>query len=207
MFDFYNTVVPKPWGSEYLIYQNENVAVWILNVKFGQKTSLHCHPNKKTGLVILQGGFRLSFLNDGQNLLPGDKLMIHRGVFHSSHCASGDGMLLEIETPVDKEDIIRIKDEYGRVGSPYESERISTEIDYNLKNRVLGECLINQIEINKIEDIPENSTLVGLEGAIFNKNCNVWSTGDISNSKTLANLYSQFQTSPLKAIQIQPLWK
>ena len=47
--DYSNIKVKKPWGSEYLIYQNNDIAVWLLKIIKGQNTSLHCHPIKKTG--------------------------------------------------------------------------------------------------------------------------------------------------------------
>ena len=48
-------VVKKPWGYEYLAYENENVALWFLHIKHTHSTSLHCHPKKTTGLVLLDG--------------------------------------------------------------------------------------------------------------------------------------------------------
>ena len=50
--DYSKVVVNKPWGYEYLIYQNEYAAVWILFIKEGFKTSMHCHPKKKTSLMV-----------------------------------------------------------------------------------------------------------------------------------------------------------
>ena len=47
--------VTKPWGYEYLAYENDNVGVWILHIKEGESTSMHCHPNKDTGLIVLEG--------------------------------------------------------------------------------------------------------------------------------------------------------
>ena len=47
---FYNKIVKKPWGKEYLIFQNNVVAIWLLSIEPGKNTSLHCHPTKKTGL-------------------------------------------------------------------------------------------------------------------------------------------------------------
>ena len=32
-FDYRNVVVNKPWGYEYLWYQNETVAIWFLFIK------------------------------------------------------------------------------------------------------------------------------------------------------------------------------
>ena len=36
-------IVKKPWGYEYLCYENEDVAVWFLHIEYNQKTSMHCH--------------------------------------------------------------------------------------------------------------------------------------------------------------------
>ena len=50
---FYSkNVVYKPWGHEYVVYNNANkIAVTFVYIKFGHKTSLHCHPQKKTGFI------------------------------------------------------------------------------------------------------------------------------------------------------------
>ena len=44
-YDYSKVVVRKPWGYEYLIFSNEKSAVWILFLKAGEQTSMHCHPN------------------------------------------------------------------------------------------------------------------------------------------------------------------
>ena len=31
------------------------MGITFLNIKYNHKTSLHCHPNKKTGFIILDG--------------------------------------------------------------------------------------------------------------------------------------------------------
>ena len=41
--------VIKPWGFEYKIYSNGVSSTKLLNIKSGKKTSMHCHPIKKTG--------------------------------------------------------------------------------------------------------------------------------------------------------------
>ena len=64
MIDYQKVLVKKPWGYEYLMYQNGTVGVWYLHIKEGARTSLHCHPHKKTGLILLSGEAVVSFLND-----------------------------------------------------------------------------------------------------------------------------------------------
>ena len=52
----YNDIkVKKPWGYEYLVYENQEVALWYLYIKDKHSTSMHCHPNKTTGLILLDG--------------------------------------------------------------------------------------------------------------------------------------------------------
>ncbi|MFL3050338.1 MAG: cupin domain-containing protein [Candidatus Neomarinimicrobiota bacterium] len=121
--DYSNTIVKKPWGFEYLVYQNENIALWYLFIKYDNETSMHCHPNKTTGLIVLDGEVEVSFLGNTFKSGPLSKIMIRKGLFHSTRSISKEGShVFEIETPVDKHDLIRLEDKYGREGSPYEDE-------------------------------------------------------------------------------------
>jgi hypothetical protein len=115
-------IVKKPWGYEYLAYENENVGLWFLNIKKNQSTSMHCHPTKTTGLVILDGIAEVSFLSDKRILQGLDKVMIRRGLFHQTKALSEEALVLEIETPKDKDDLVRLSDMYGRESKPYEDD-------------------------------------------------------------------------------------
>ena len=75
------TVVSKPWGYEYLAYQNDKVALWFLYIGHNHQTSMHCHPNKTTGLILLDGEAQISFLWDKFDLKPVSKTMIRKGLF------------------------------------------------------------------------------------------------------------------------------
>ena len=114
------TVVKKPWGHEYLVYENDQVGLWFLNILEGQSTSMHCHPKKTTGLMVISGDAEVSFLSDKLRLTTPEKVMIRKGLFHSTHAPNGTLQLFEIETPVDKHDLVRLEDNYGRTGKPYE---------------------------------------------------------------------------------------
>ena len=65
MIDSLKTVeaVRKPWGFEYPLIETDEVGLWFLNLDPGASTSLHCHPKKKTGLVVLSGEVEVDFLN------------------------------------------------------------------------------------------------------------------------------------------------
>ena len=93
----YNTnIVKKPWGYEYLAYENKDVALWFLYIKKDHSTSLHCHPNKTTGLILLDGQAETSFLNSVNKLNPTDKVMIRKGLFHSTKALSKNGAYFAI---------------------------------------------------------------------------------------------------------------
>ena len=89
------------------------VAIWFLYIKAGEKTSMHCHPTKNTGLVVLKGSLELSFIRNTISLEGLDKIHIFRSRFHSSY-AKTDSFLFEVESPEDKEDLVRLDDKYGR---------------------------------------------------------------------------------------------
>jgi len=114
-------IVKKPWGYEYLAYENEDVGLWVLYIAPEQCTSMHCHPKKTTGLVLLDGQAEVSFLADKRKLYSLDKVMIRRGLFHSTKALSDTGaFIFEIETPKDKHDLVRLNDQYGRASKTYE---------------------------------------------------------------------------------------
>ena len=120
-----NFLVKKPWGSEYLIYSNKNLAAWLLEMKFNAKTSLHCHPKKKTGLILIKGTAEVNIgFYEKLKLKAPAKIMIRPGLFHATKSTSKKGsMLIELETPVDKNDLVRFKDKYGRSQKPYENKK------------------------------------------------------------------------------------
>ena len=127
--DFSKLVVNKPWGNEYLMYSNPSVEIWNLFIGYNKATSMHCHPNKKTILVILDGKANFSSLNESMELSPMDAVIINSGTFHSTQATSKSGAkVLEFETPPMKHDLIRLEDKYGRANDCYEGlEKMITE--------------------------------------------------------------------------------
>jgi|GEM_PF-1977191 len=128
--DYKGVVVNKPWGYEYLMFQNNQVAVWILFLDANASTSMHCHPRKKTSLTVLEGNVRTSSLDTHFELNTLDGLIIDRGVFHSTRAVTKEGaFIMEIETPPQKNDLVRLKDEYGRESQGYEGEsKITSDV-------------------------------------------------------------------------------
>ena len=45
----------KPWGFKHTSFKDNNCIIWRLLIKEGEATSYHCHPNKKTMMIVLKG--------------------------------------------------------------------------------------------------------------------------------------------------------
>lgn len=201
-------VVKKPWGYEYLAYENEHVALWFLHIKYTHSTSLHCHPKKTTGLVLLDGKAEVSFFNHTNKLTPGNKVMIRKGLFHSTKATDEKGaFVFEIETPVDKQDLVRFRDSYGREGKPYEDSThempkvedclwitepdINNTIDYNFANCTLSVRSITDVSL--FLDIDDSLNVMFLKGGIQSDyGQNVASPGDIVAANTIKQLIEVF---------------
>lgn len=127
--DYENVIVKKPWGYEYLVFENEHVAVWMLQIVRKRRTSMHCHPHKRTGLILLSGEARFHHLAGHIPLSRMSAVNIDASTFHSTEAPSllpidpisENGIwVMEIETPPLKEDLCRLSDAYGRAGATYE---------------------------------------------------------------------------------------
>ena len=208
-YDYSKVVVKKPWGYEYLIFENESVAVWVLYLKNDALTSMHCHPCKKTSLIVLQGKVVCSSLTNNFERSVGEGLLIDKGAFHQTRSASESGaFIMEIESPVNKRDLVRLKDEYGREGKGYEkSDKHSVnlqnynylslhvpEIHYNLKKQ-FGQCSLTFKKISHSQGIEDLFTLNNKDvvsvlcGQILNRNGQtVVGIGDTVTVKELKNV-------------------
>ena len=120
-YDYSGVVVNKPWGYEYLWFQNEYVAIWFLFIDSDQKTSMHCHAKKRTSLIVLDGTIECSTIDNIYKLNTLESVVLEPCVFHSSKSIYSKGtILMEIETPPMKGDLIRMHDAYGRQKTAYE---------------------------------------------------------------------------------------
>ena len=201
-----SNIVQKPWGFEYLAYQNDDIGLWILHIAKDQSTSMHCHPTKTTGLILLQGEVDVVFLGNAVKLNPVDKLMIRRGLFHSTTALSDDGAtILEIETPKDKQDLVRLGDKYGRVNTPYEDYKyempkndsclwISEEyMPYGCKKYGCEFVVEKVTDANTILRRNDNDLIVFLSGAIItDKKERVVIAGDVGFAKIVKKVVQTF---------------
>ena len=212
----FDNVVKKPWGYEYVAYENEHCALWFLHIKDQHSTSMHCHPNKTTGLILLEGTAEVSFMSDTFILNPNHKIMIRKGLFHSTKATSKNGInLFEIETPVDKFDLVRLRDSYGREGKPYEDvsheypkledcliieePTCGQENVYKLGQAILRVCNIE--DTNFFNTVDDDKNVMFLNGGIVTEyNINVAGPGDIVSSKVIKELTKVFNQVKINTI-------
>ena len=206
--EYENVEVKKPWGFEYLMYGNDDVALWYLHLNSGEATSLHCHPRKKTGLVLLSGEAEISFLNDSTRLQAPSRMMIRPGLFHSTQALSDEGIaLLEIETPRLKGDLVRLEDSYGRKAQPYEGgpniaplnrdrlvlENPENEIETNYE---LHECSLNLhrvLDARSIQPRRDDDIMMILEGGLYSSDQDpILVAGDVVKPVTWKRLVNNF---------------
>ncbi len=205
-----NYVVKKPWGSEYIICKNSKTATWLLNLNYKKKTSLHCHPKKKTGFILLSGSVEVMLgFYDKRILKAPSKLMIRPGLFHSTKAISKKGaIVLEIETPINKDDLVRYKDSYGRENKPYEGKnkmrkkdsktlefkipKINSTNIYKFKNL---EITTEKHSIKKnLTNRHKNTIFAVLDGGLVDlKKQYVLSPGDIVRTDTIKKLSKVFK--------------
>lgn len=209
---FENIIVSKPWGHEYQIYKNVHLGVWHLFLQHGAQTSLHCHPKKKTGLLVLSGQARVSFMNGFHDLIAPQKIMIREGVFHSTKAMSESGVeLIEVETPNDKADILRLEDPYGRSGQPYEGkehyikdQKLQTIGEEEGCVIVAGSCILTKMKyVGDVSSILDIATYVIFDGYICHHHIKVAGPGDVIDGASLKRLSNKFEVHEMKLLEVK----
>ena len=205
-----NLKVIKPWGSEYKIYSNSISSTKLLRINSDKSTSLHCHPIKKTGFVLIKGEVEvdLGFYNT-KKLSPISKLMIRPGLFHcTKNLNKNTATILEIETPIDKDDLVRFKDNYGREKQPYEDKKSMVDLEKN--DPVFDEPTLNSVneycvdgvnininktnDVNQLLELESTSIIAVLDGGLeSDDNQLVLAPGDIVGLETIKKLAEAFK--------------
>jgi len=181
--DYLNKIYDKPWGKEYLSYQNEQIGIWILHIDKGKETSVHCHFKKDTLLICLNGCFKINLFKGFKILNTLQMLYIPKDTFHGIYSYTENSVLMEIElyshevSYSDKNDLLRLRDVYIRDKDKYESS--VTEIqDINKENMIfneeteykMGKTVITVKKINSEDDmhcIKNDSISILLSGCLF----------------------------------------
>ena len=208
MTDYKDGIVTKPWGYEYLMYQSDKIGIWFLHIAEDRHTSLHCHPAKKTGYILLSGEAEVSFLKDSTRLKAVSKLMIREGLFHSTKAISSGGIqVIEVESPPDKTNLVRLEDEYGRKDQPYEGSdsvvplttdcimfqppRLNSPAVYTVSGVKL---VIEHLDkLDTLKKRPPEEILLILDGGLVSKDGDpILSSGDVITISTFTRLVDNF---------------
>jgi mannose-6-phosphate isomerase len=122
MVDYYSppsVKVEKPWGRFEQYTHNLPCTVKILTVSPGGILSSQYHHKRDELWVVLDSGACVEMDEKVLHPEPGEKLFIPRGTVHRLSSTGGEEVrILEISFgEFDEEDIVRLEDVYGRVGS------------------------------------------------------------------------------------------
>ena len=211
-YNYDNRVVIKPWGEEYNIYRNKKkCAITYLKIKKNLSTSLHCHPKKKTGFLILSGKaeVQIGIYRKNKFLCPPMSILVLReGLFHKIKASKKQDLYaLEVETPYIKKNLIRLQDNYGRKNKVYENLNSTKKLsEHNLlfknpKNKKFNLYNLNDVNISisyyknfeKFKNFDDKSVSIILDGKIVTKNGDtVIGVGEIVKSMTLKKLSNNY---------------
>jgi len=112
--------IPKPWGHEQILVSNGKFVVKHLYLKRGQRLSVQYHRVKHESMQMVSGDGILCLMQRDLRLQkrivmkPGEWIDIPPGQVHQLEAGEQDLLVLEVSTP-ELEDVVRLKDDYGRV--------------------------------------------------------------------------------------------
>jgi rfaE bifunctional protein nucleotidyltransferase chain/domain len=191
--DYKYKVCTKPWGYEFLAYESDTIAIWYLKINRGESTSLHCHFEKDTNIIVLQGSAKIGMIDDELFLNTLSGIHIPKTKFHSISSFSEECYLLEIEIFgktkfSDKNDLLRVVDPYKREKTGYESSvKLSENLDkyfYFDKNFYGIGDVINKVSICISDKVDDKSCFnILLRGNLYN-NGNYYKEGSILSKYT-----------------------
>lgn len=196
------SIVRKPWGREYLAFSNGCVAIWVLEIGRGEATSLHAHPGKNTAFIALRGEFEIELIRGMPLYLRAlNKVNIFRGRFHRVRALTAGTVLLEVESPDDKRNIVRLEDQYGRAGAPIEEATEPTNesclwLGGKATERPFAGCMLKTISpwhSNELCGLSVEEICVTLFGGLEH---GLLPPGDAVDGKTLARIAQRFPMAP-----------
>ena len=106
--------VPKGWGNELIIENNEMYCGKLLKFKKGCKFSMHYHIIKKESWYVQEGQFKFDWIDTEKAehhtdiLDVGDSLTIERGQPHQLTALKPNSIIFEVSTEHFNEDSYRI---------------------------------------------------------------------------------------------------
>lgn len=107
--------IQRPWGEFDQFTENEETTVKLHNVKPGSAWSLQYHNNRSEFWRVVSGHPTIAIGTKRIEANPGDEFMVEKKELHRLETGEEGAVILEIcFGAFDEEDIIRVKDKYGR---------------------------------------------------------------------------------------------
>ena len=111
--------VDKPWGYELIWAKTDRYVGKILHIDPGHLLSLQYHEKKDETIFVLKGEIIFRVQEPGEELeerrmVEGELYHVTPGTIHQMEAVESTD-LLEASTP-ELDDVVRLKDRYGRVG-------------------------------------------------------------------------------------------
>ena len=109
--------VDKPWGYELVWANTDRYAGKIIHIEPGHLLSLQYHEKKDETIYVLRGEIIFRVTEDEtlieRRMVEGESYHITPGTVHQMEAVQASD-LLEASTP-ELDDVVRLKDRYGRV--------------------------------------------------------------------------------------------
>mgnify|MGYP003952035553 CR=1 FL=1 len=109
--------VKKPWGFFEVLMETGSSKVKLISVSVGHKLSLQKHKYRSETWYVVQGKAKVTKGNERFTMLNGDSIIINKNEEHRLENISDEPLeIIEIQTGTyfGEDDIIRLKDSYGR---------------------------------------------------------------------------------------------
>ena len=112
--DIHKRIIPKAWGAEIVIHNDEEYCGKILRFNSGAKFSMHFHIKKKETWYVSSGKFKLHWIDTKtadehySELNVGDIIEVERGDPHQLYCEEA-GDIFEVSTPHFDDDSYRVR--------------------------------------------------------------------------------------------------
>lgn len=109
----------KPWGREIWFAWTPKYAGKILELKKGHRFSLQYHEKKWESQFVVRGKVKFTFGSNAKRLRnkilkEGDKMDIPARMIHRAEALT-KATLFEVSSP-ELDDVVKLKDDYGRTG-------------------------------------------------------------------------------------------
>ena len=105
----------RPWGSFLKFTENKKSTVKIITVNAGEAFSLQHHQNREERWHIISGSGFVTVGEEKFPVEPGKEFLIKPEIDHRVEAGNENVVFLEVAVgEFSEEDIVRIKDKYGR---------------------------------------------------------------------------------------------